>query len=102
MADKIEVHAERDIIGNGHAVFIVQGNQIARMELTPFMEGTKVEASIAGRRGSNFLQAALDCAWVNGMRPAGFSDTTEQVRAMGRHLEDMRAITFAKINVEKP
>lgn len=102
MADKIEVHAQQDIITNGHSVYVVKGDQIFRMELVQFVRGASVDPSIGARQGTEFLKAALDCAWALGLRPDGFSDTTEQVRAMDRHLQDMRAITFAKLSVEKP
>lgn len=52
--------------------------------------------------GAAFLRAALNCAWDMGMRPDGFDDTREATKSLNRHLEDMRAITFSKLGVEKP
>ncbi len=52
--------------------------------------------------GGAFLRAALNCAWDMGLRPDGFNDTREAIAASSRHLDDMRAITFAKLGIEKP
>lgn len=60
------------------------------------------EPSISGRDGRDFLQAALNCAWEMGLRPPGLEHTTETIAATARHLEDMRAIAFTKLDVEKP
>lgn len=43
---------------------------------------------------TGFLQAALDCAWEHGLRPRGFDDHTNELRATRTHLEDMRALVF--------
>ncbi len=42
-----------------------------------------------------FLQAAIDCAWENGMRPAGWADHGREVAALRDHLHDMRALVYA-------
>lgn len=52
--------------------------------------------------GAEFLQAVLDHAWSLGMRPAGFNDTTEQVKAIRDHLNDMRALVFHEQRVILP
>lgn len=52
--------------------------------------------------GRAFLRAALNAAWAAGMRPDGFEDTRESMKATNRHLEDMRAITFGKLGIERP
>lgn len=49
-----------------------------------------------------FLQAMLEAAWEVGMRPAGYSDVAGSMRAGEAHLQDMRAIAFAKLEVPKP
>lgn len=41
---------------------------------------------------TGFLQAALDCAWEQGMRPTGFADHTNELKAVRYHLEDMRSL----------
>ncbi len=56
----------------------------------------------SGNGGREFLQSALDAAWECGLRPAGFNDVKEQVKALGAHLEDMRSIAFHKVGAPKP
>lgn len=41
---------------------------------------------------TGFLQAAMDEAWRIGLRPAGFADTANELKATRYHLEDMRKI----------
>lgn len=48
------------------------------------------------------LQAFLDLAWDKGMRPKGYENTSNQLRAVGAHLCDMRAIVATKLNVKLP
>jgi hypothetical protein len=48
------------------------------------------------------LQALMDLAWENGMRPTGFKDVLNETAALKKHLEDMRAILFAKLEVKAP
>lgn len=68
----------------------------------PVLEATReaVEDGVSDVDG--FLQAALDCAWEAGMRPHGFLDTTNEIAATRRHLEDMRALVFAESMARAP
>jgi hypothetical protein len=49
---------------------------------------------IPGLDGQNFLQTVLDHAWEQGLRPSGFFDTPNELAAIKRHLDDMRALAF--------
>lgn len=51
--------------------------------------------------GQEFLQAALDAAWDAGLRPAGYLDTRESMKATQAHLEDMRKLTFDLLETAK-
>jgi hypothetical protein len=53
-----------------------------------------ISGSIDDNMGQDFLQAALNHAWELGMRPVGFADTPQQIKAMDAHLQDMRALVF--------
>lgn len=48
------------------------------------------------------LQALLDGAWESGLRPTGYGNVAEALRASDAHLQDMRAIAFGKLGVIKP
>lgn len=52
--------------------------------------------------GSDFLRSALNAAWEAGLRPDGFDDTRESMKATNAHLQDMRALVFAKAGTTKP
>jgi hypothetical protein len=43
---------------------------------------------------TNFLQAALECAWEQGLRPKGFADHANELSATRAHLEDMRSLAL--------
>jgi hypothetical protein len=62
-----------------------------------------VEAvTIGAQYGEEFLRACLNAAWDLGMRPDGFHDARESMKATNAHLQDMRALAFGKLGVEKP
>lgn len=65
------------------------------LDATMTLEATASTANLDGRA---LLQAMLDHAWELGLRPGGVpeADTTKQVAALHRHLEDMRALVFEK------
>jgi hypothetical protein len=45
-------------------------------------------------------QTLLDDLWQCGVRPTEGAGTAGSMRATERHLEDMRAIAFAKLNIK--
>lgn len=84
-------------------VAIFKGSSMVTAMTFEEMENRQiVDPTLRGQEGYDFLQAVLDCAWNNGLRPTGFEHTAEIVAAKDRHLQDMRTIAFAKLNVEKP
>jgi hypothetical protein len=40
----------------------------------------------------DFLRAIMDVAWGTGIRPTGFEDHTNELKATRFHLEDMRLL----------
>ena len=40
----------------------------------------------------DFLQAFMDAGWEEGIRPQGFEDHTNELKAVRYHLEDMRLL----------
>ena len=46
----------------------------------------------------DFLRAIVDAAWDAGIRPTGFGDHTNELKATRYHLEDMRLLA----KVRKP
>lgn len=47
-------------------------------------------------------QVLMDSLWSAGLRPTQGKQSEGVTAAQGRHLEDMRAIAFAKLEVVKP
>lgn len=43
-----------------------------------------------------FMQAVMDAAWEEGMRPTGFADVKNEIAAVRYHLEDMRKLALPK------
>lgn len=62
-------------------------------ERLTIIEPVKVDA-LLGLDGKAFMQAALDDAWEYGLRPKGFADHTNEIKAMRDHLGDMRHLAF--------
>ena len=103
-SESFDIRARADMYNGGFEVAVFKGDAILQ-QLT-FVDlpqhGLLVEPTLSGREGLDFLQAALNCAWELGLRPVGHHHTAEAIAAKDHHLADMRAIAFAKLNVEKP
>lgn len=102
MTDQFHIAARPDPWRGGMEVIVRQGDQLASLVLSEVPVGMVCEPTLLGVAGADFLQAALNCAWAAGMRPTGFHDTAEALRATSAHLEDMRAITFNRLGMVKP
>lgn len=65
----------------------------AFIDAKPFLE-----SGYAGQMGDveGFLQAMLNLAWGEGMRPTGFADVKNEIAAVRYHLEDMRKLALPK------
>lgn len=48
-----------------------------------------------GPQPTEILQAILDAAWEQGLRPTGFKDIKNETTAIKKHLDDMRRLVFA-------
>lgn len=55
-----------------------------------------------GQDAEEFMRAMLNAAWEAGLRPDGFNDTRESMKATIAHLQDMRAIAFHAVQAPKP
>lgn len=75
---------------------------VAPLVMVPRERGTAVEPTMAAVSGDldGLLQAILDAAWARGMRPKGF-EGPQELKAVNRHLEDMRRLAFHAITAEK-
>lgn len=102
------IHAKRSFVTDNHEVVILNGDMIARITLERFDPTLPVIPTLVDDRRfmddghTPFMRAALNAAWEMGLRPDGFDDTRESMKATNRHLEDMRSIAFGKLSIEKP
>ena len=51
---------------------------------------------------SETAQKLMDQLWDSGVRPVASQQSHGQFAAASRHLEDMRAIAFSKLNLDRP
>lgn len=111
------IKAQRSWMSGDEEVFITFNDKIVRFTLEDWPDGAPARPTIGGYSvdGDNlhqahfeqdgmltFMRTALNAAWEMGLRPDGFDDTRESMKATNRHLEDMRSIAFGKLGVEKP
>lgn len=66
----------------------------------PWISAACFENGMPGSR--NLLQAVMDAAWEEGIRPTGWEGHELQLGALKSHLQDMRQIVAKKIGVELP
>lgn len=104
---QIKVYAEHGQFGRGCNVVIASTQPNGEVRIAKPLEMVDVHPqslwpeTMTGDFGEQFLRAALNAAWGLGMRPDGFNDTTEQVKAIKEHLADMRRLVFDEPKAEK-
>lgn len=98
-----QIAAQYDAFEDGHKVAIRTGREhVVSMHLGEFEIMSAVPPLMSGPEGTQFLQAALDCAWAQGLRPSTGSRQDDLLDLQRRHLEDMRAMAFHKVGAPKP
>lgn len=108
MAPDWKIRVQRDEISAGARLLLVYGetadtiSTIAPLTVSTVDAGSMLEPTLEGKSAEQFLRAALNAAWEYGMRPDGFNDTRESMKATNAHLQDMRALAFHKIGAAKP
>lgn len=48
-----------------------------------------------------FLQAIMDAAWAEGIRPTAYADPTNELSAVRYHLEDMRKLALPQASPKR-
>lgn len=104
MSDGWRVKANHNHYLDGIEVFIRLGEDgfVEPFTIMKREQGEMISPSVAAEFGQGFLRAALNAAWEIGLRPDGFNDTRESMKATNAHLQDMRALAFHKIGAQKP
>lgn len=104
------VFVEDSILHRGRRLFVARDRGDGRLDVLAPLTFTTIDAGLAApdapvldiQDSEGFLRAMLNAAWDAGLRPDGFMDTRESMKATTAHLEDMRALAFHKIGAMKP
>lgn len=68
----------------------------------PFQENHSIEPRGTFSLHGDRAQALIDQLWQCGLRPSQGKQSEGVTAAQARHLEDMRAIAFDRLKVERP
>lgn len=102
-----KVNARPDIYNNSHEIVIsLTGLDGKEKIYTPQFVAEHSSMSLLPDEGiinvgKEFLQAFLDCAWEMGLRPQGFSNVQETLKAKQEHIDDLRNVTTSLLSIAK-
>jgi hypothetical protein len=97
----IEIRAHNAPWRHEVEIAIRQGNGFARpIEFETHPEGHQIAPCFS--IDLTAAQSLMDDLWRAGLRPALGKQSEGVTAAQSRHLDDMRAITFAKLNIPPP
>lgn len=91
----VEINHDGDVIAEAKPLEFVAVDPSDLGQATP-------EAAPALMLRYDAAQSLFDELWQQGYRPARGDVSPGHIKATEKHLEDMRAIVFAKIEVAKP
>lgn len=101
MDDDLEIAAFSEPYNLSVALYARQGDQVATG--FTFREGVQGEMpSPLARVHIRVAQSLMDSLWRAGLRPAAGKQSEGVTAAQDAHLQDMRALAFAKLNVPVP
>jgi hypothetical protein len=101
MREPIEIAAFAEPYALAVGIYIRQGSGlVTNLTFTKVDDGEMHSPSF--RLHVSEAQARMDSLWTAGLRPAAGKQSEGVTAAQGRHLEDMRALAFAKLNVATP
>lgn len=99
-SEPIIVHAQKNIACMCNDIFVQRGQEIGRVVFEQVDPNVYHTPSFS--LDDTAVQRLFDQLWHSGFRPTEARDPSGQIGAMQRHLEDMRQIAFAKLEVSKP
>ena len=75
---------------------IITGLQVETVKEMEFNDKAMIEGQFGLKTASEFLQAMLDCAWENGLRPTNYQhkDKDGEIAALRDHLGDLRLVAL--------
>lgn len=113
----VRAHSQYEIATDSHSLWLrmyVQGYRGAAINVIKLINDEMERRGAAGEPPfasplvepvpyadtREILQAILELAWSEGMRPSGFNDN--EVSAVRSHLDDMRRLVFASFKIDEP
>lgn len=101
MKKNLEAFAVRDLPANAVAIYLREGEAVAtNVTFEKIDEGRFYDPVF--RLEMRAAQELIDQLWNCGLRPTQGRQSEGATEAQGRHLADMRAIAFAKLEITKP
>lgn len=101
------LHVERDPFGDAFRFYLIDhdekgGRLLAEQaHYVPLERGMPASGPTFTLDGDS-AQQLIDGLWQAGLRPTQGRQSEGVTAAQARHLEDMRALAFTKLNMEKP
>jgi hypothetical protein len=102
----LRFHCEYSLYADTFKLHIAAGSPVLAIakpiEFEPHQEGTVApdRPALSLRQGE--AQTLIDSLWSAGLRPTQGKQSEGVTAAQDRHLQDMRALAFAKLGVERP
>lgn len=96
----IEVRAQLGPWSSDIQLLVLAGESAGVLTMEPVADGAMINPT--ARLGRREAQTLMDDLWQCGFRPSAARGGSETLRATENHLQDMRAIAFAKSKVELP
>ena len=110
MSEQLEIRAFIDEYGHRVRLYALEANHYIggprKAYPGPSMEPIEFEQGLSppvfAYMAPESAQSLANDLWAAGFRPTQGKQSEGQITATQSHLADMRAIAFAKLNVEKP
>lgn len=103
MNDKIHLRAERVRLAGTIDLFAVtaSGSHVGKPVLMAEHDAGKMILEPTLQLGEGAAQQLMDDLWQAGLRPTEGTGSAGALAATQKHLDDMRAITFNKLNIDR-
>lgn len=103
---RLYIRAEKSEFRFGVSILIMERQPDGKLAvaepltMTTHDEGTVIEPTVEIKDAT--AQLLMDDLWRAGLRPSEGTGSAGSLRATEKHLEDMRALAFDKLKVDKP
>ena len=107
MDRKLSFHIENRLYEDCFGLYLRAGNPDGKQAYANNIEFNEIEEGeyVGGpllKLQREQVQGLMDSLWTAGLRPTQGRQSEGVTAAQGNHLQDMRALAFAKLNVTPP